>query len=267
VAVPLSSIAFRPASAGHSDRSTYTEMLEPGAGPIECLWIGLPGWSPRTLRLLPDGRADVVWDGNTIRVVPPRPFASRHLLATLGPTMGVRLRPGWAAPILRAAIGSLPPVADLGDLCGDRSAAGLARMLGQASSPIAAARLLAQHLESVEGAADPAVLAAVHRLSQTGSSVQETATHVGLSARQLRRSFHNDVGLSPKAFQRVIRFQRFRHLATSTPPTVNMARAAAMCGYSDQAHLVHDCRQLADTTPTALVRSRTNPTPPNPAHR
>jgi AraC-like DNA-binding protein len=263
VAVPLSPIAVRPAYLGRPGRSTYTEVLEPSAGPIACLWIGSPGWSPRTLRLLPDGCVDVVWQDDTIQVVTPRPVADRHTLTTLGPTIGVRLQPGWAAAILGVSIGSLPPAVELGDVCGDRSVAALARRLGQTPRPIASARLLAQHLRSIAGSADLTVLAAVDRLSQRGSTVHETAVQVGLSVRQLRRSFYDQVGLSPKAFQRVARFQRFRHLATSAAPPVSMARAAAICGYTDQAHLAHDCHQLAGTTPGTLARAAAGSIPHN----
>jgi AraC-like DNA-binding protein len=33
-----------------------------------------------------------------------------------------------------------------------------------------------------------------------------------------------------------------------------MARAAADCGYADQAHLAHDCLRLARATPTSLLQ-------------
>lgn len=256
MAVPLSPLASPPAGSGPATRSTYEELASTGPDTIVCLWIGSPGWSPRSMRLLPDGCVDVVWDGNTIHVVPPRAAVARHTLTAQGQTVGVRLRPGWAAPILRAPVGSLPAVMDLSELHGDLPVATLAQTLAEAPSPLVAVQMLARRLASTEGSADRHVLAAVDRLSQPGFSVQATSAHVGLSVRELRRRFHDQVGLTPKAFQRVVRFQRFRRLVTGIHPPATMAQAAAICGYTDQAHLAHDCHELADSTPTALARAQ-----------
>jgi transcriptional regulator GlxA family with amidase domain len=79
--------------------------------------------------------------------------------------------------------------------------------------------------------------------------VAEVAARLGVQARQLERRFKLRVGLSPKYFARIRRFQRVF-------PEVEGAgwvEAAAACGYYDQAHLIRDFRAFAGEPPAALV--------------
>jgi methylphosphotriester-DNA--protein-cysteine methyltransferase len=58
------------------------------------------------------------------------------------------------------------------------------------------------------------------------------------------------IGYGPKTLHRVLRFQRFmRHL---TLPNIDLAAAAAVAGYADQAHLSRESRRLAGLTPRQL---------------
>ena len=58
-----------------------------------------------------------------------------------------------------------------------------------------------------------------------------------------------------------IRIQRLRvQLASPGTAQVTLARAAADCGYFDQAHLCHDSARLAGITPTELLCPRSQPT-------
>jgi AraC-like DNA-binding protein len=81
--------------------------------------------------------------------------------------------------------------------------------------------------------------------------VAELTAGTGWSHRHLATRFRQQVGLSPKAFGRVLRFRRAVDLlhAPARPP---LAEIAAACGYFDQAHLNRDFRELAGATPTAL---------------
>jgi AraC-like DNA-binding protein len=87
--------------------------------------------------------------------------------------------------------------------------------------------------------------------------VDDAAHRVSLSLRQLRRCFDDHVGLPPKTLQTILRFNRFRAWRPASgqvrPP---LARAAAECGYYDQAHLCRDCARLAGVTPTLLLAGR-----------
>lgn len=257
VAVPLSVTAFRAGSAGPLCSSTYRELPGAGAGPVACIWTGRPGWSPRSLRLLPDGCVDVVWDGTAIAVVPPRAAAVRHNLTAQGFSVGVRLRAGWAAQTLRTSIGPLPAVANMADVRSDAGVPQFAEALAGLSDPVVAAWLLARWVERLRPAGsvpETRLLGAIDLLARPGSSVRTAASGAGYSVRELHRRFVGQVGLSPKSFQRVARFQRFRRLIASTGAPRTMAEAAALCGYADEAHLAHDCHDLASLTPAVLAR-------------
>jgi methylphosphotriester-DNA--protein-cysteine methyltransferase len=66
----------------------------------------------------------------------------------------------------------------------------------------------------------------------------------------MERRFKRQVGIGPKLFCRIQRFQRvFREIESGG----NWVQAALACGYYDQAHLVRDMRQFSGETPTALL--------------
>jgi AraC-like DNA-binding protein len=73
-------------------------------------------------------------------------------------------------------------------------------------------------------------------------SVDALARASGVSARQLERRFQDAVGLPPKPFARIVRFQRaLRGLRAG----VRAADVAAACGFADQAHLAREFRRVA----------------------
>ena len=81
------------------------------------------------------------------------------------------------------------------------------------------------------------------------------ARTAGLSDRQLERRFRSAVGLAPKLFSRIVRFQRVVRLARRSAQA-GWAETAARCGYADQAHLVRDVRAFSGATPSALRADR-----------
>src|SRR6266576_2231514 len=73
-------------------------------------------------------------------------------------------------------------------------------------------------------------------------------SRLGLFPRTLARRFSNQVGITPKRFARVHRLQRvLRAVRRSSEP--DWCALAAEHGYTDQAHLIHDFRDLAGITP------------------
>lgn len=109
---------------------------------------------------------------------------------------------------------------------------------------------------ALDGSARPprrVIEAAVARVRASGGrvSVAELAHEAGLSTRQLERRFRERVGLGPKTFVRIVRFQRA--LALLRAPRARLAQVALRCGYYDQAHLVRDFRQFAEASPRRYV--------------
>jgi AraC-like DNA-binding protein len=110
---------------------------------------------------------------------------------------------------------------------------------------IAAARPLAPE---VEGAWWRLVLSA------GGVPVAELVRDAGWSRRHFTVRFTEQVGLAPKAFARVLRFDRAKELLGASP--LSLAEIAVECGYYDQAHLSRDVRAFAGCTPTELMARR-----------
>jgi AraC-like DNA-binding protein len=82
-------------------------------------------------------------------------------------------------------------------------------------------------------------------------TVEELASTAGISNRQLARRFLTDVGLTPKLFCRILRFQQvFRALDRND---AGWAAVAIDCGYYDQAHLIRDFQQFAGQAPALLL--------------
>jgi AraC-like DNA-binding protein len=86
-------------------------------------------------------------------------------------------------------------------------------------------------------------------------SVAAVLAKIGLSERRFSRIFNEQVGLTPKLFQRVRRFQR----TMSSLPSygeVDWAGTATANGFYDQAHLINDFRAFSSVTPSDFFASR-----------
>jgi AraC-like DNA-binding protein len=64
------------------------------------------------------------------------------------------------------------------------------------------------------------------------------------------------VGLAPKVFCRVRRFQRVLRMLHKTTQ-VDWADVALECGYYDQAHFIHDFQSFCGLTPSAYLAAAT----------
>jgi AraC-like DNA-binding protein len=94
----------------------------------------------------------------------------------------------------------------------------------------------------------PEVRRSWHRLtSDPAVSVAALAGEVGWSRRYLTRRFHEEVGLPPRQLRRVVRLERFR-AAMHGAGHRTLADAAAAAGYYDQAHLLHEWKDLVGCT-------------------
>jgi AraC-like DNA-binding protein len=82
--------------------------------------------------------------------------------------------------------------------------------------------------------------------------ISALADEVGWSTRHLATRFRAEIGLTPKAAGRVIRFDRTRRLVASDSG-VTLAELAVRCGYFDQAHLDREFRLLAGCCPSKWI--------------
>ncbi|MFC8517218.1 helix-turn-helix domain-containing protein [Streptomyces sp. NPDC057257] len=107
-----------------------------------------------------------------------------------------------------------------------------------------------------ERAAVPTQVAgAWQRLLASGGRlrVDRLAAESGFSDRHLRNRFRAEIGLTPKAAARVIRFDLARRRLAARPARPDLAGLAADCGYADQSHLDREFAALASCTPSGWL--------------
>jgi AraC-like DNA-binding protein len=84
--------------------------------------------------------------------------------------------------------------------------------------------------------------------------IARIAAEVGWSQGYLIRRFTQQIGLTPKASARVL---RFRHaVALLGRGATSLTEISTACGFYDQAHLNREFRAIAGTTPGQMVASR-----------
>lgn len=83
-------------------------------------------------------------------------------------------------------------------------------------------------------------------------SIPKLGQQGALSLRHLERLFRTDVGLSPKVFARIARFQAAVDAKLANPARTWLDIAHSF-GYYDQMHMVHDFERLGRNTPTQVL--------------
>lgn len=178
---------------------------------------------------------------------------------------GAHFKPGGAARLLGAPAGELANAhVALTDLWG-RSADELRERLCAARTSQQQVALLEKAL--LARAPDrpphrPAVGAALAALDRPGMEVGRVARMLELSRRRFIEIFSEDVGITPKRYAMVRRFQRSLALSARSP-TPAWSRIAAECGYYDQPHLCRDWSDLAGMSPHEHVSRRVIAVNPN----
>ena len=87
-----------------------------------------------------------------------------------------------------------------------------------------------------------AVLAATGRAILAASSVADMARDTGMSPRALQRWFARHVGMPPRRYLRLLRFQK---AFETVPGEASLAAHAAEQGFADQAHMAREFRAMA----------------------
>jgi AraC-like DNA-binding protein len=78
------------------------------------------------------------------------------------------------------------------------------------------------------------------------------AQETGLSNSTFQRRFRQSVGLPPKVYARIVRFESAVQKKASSPH-LTWTEVACECGYYDQMHMIHDFEQLSTETPSGLL--------------
>jgi AraC-like DNA-binding protein len=181
--------------------------------------------------------------------------------------MGVHFKPGGAFPFLGLPAGDLADThVDLETLWG-RSAGRLRERLCEARTSAERFHLLQDALLSrlrhgVEQ--HYAVSAALEMFgkNKAGPRVSEAAKYLGLSQRRFIQVFKAEVGMKPKLFSRIQRFQQTRTVIQHNP-SVNWADLAVDLGYFDQSHFIREFLEFSGLSPTDYMKRQKRFMEPN----
>lgn len=173
--------------------------------------------------------------------------------------IGVHFKPGGAFPFLEAKADELHNSIALLESLWGRAAMRLRDQLLDAPSNAARFAMVEQTLIKrliTAPKQHPAVSWAIRQFeSMQEPRVSVVAERTGLSTRRFAQLFSREVGMTPKRFCRVQRFQQFVKQLQAAD-AVDWAKAALACGYYDQAHLANDFRLLCGLSPTEYLRRR-----------
>ncbi len=88
-------------------------------------------------------------------------------------------------------------------------------------------------------------------------SLLEWAARACLSLRQFERNFVTRVGLSPKMYIRIVRFENAMKIKNKYPEK-SWSEIAFECEYNDSSHLLREFRQFADFPPGTLLKKQSS---------
>jgi AraC-like DNA-binding protein len=172
--------------------------------------------------------------------------------------IGVHFKPGGAFPFLSVPADELADIhLDL-ELLWGRTAAELRERLRAATTVGQRFSLIEDTLVSrlrCPPQRHGAVSIALATFDRTGGGarVHDVARRVGLSQRRFIQVFAAEVGLTPKLYCRVRRFQKARDLVRNVEAP-DWARVAVDCGYFDQSHLIRDFQAFSGLSPENYFR-------------
>lgn len=247
---------------------------------VERLWFyaGLDVGHRRE-RVLPDGTFELMFnlseeprylfDGDRAELGTPFRRAwvsgahSRYLVidALRGSSMiGVHFRPGGASAVLgmpsdlfRDRVVELEEV--WGGCCRDLRDALLEAPTAKAKFLVLESELRRRMIRARPNGS--ALHHAVQRLSAnpTSAMIASVARELGWSHKHLIQEFRRAVGLGPKRFCRIRRFQEILN-RVEKGGAIEWAGLAADCGYFDQAHFIREFREFSGLRPTTYLRER-----------
>jgi len=131
----------------------------------------------------------------------------------------------------------------------------LARRLGDAASFARRVRVTDEYLCAKRPAFEPVrgiTSAAREVLLSSGCvRVSDLAHNAGLGIRQFERRFRYEIGIPPKLYARIVRFESALRRKAAAPER-RWTDIAHALGYHDQMHMVHDFNRLSGDSPTAI---------------
>jgi AraC-like DNA-binding protein len=177
--------------------------------------------------------------------------------------MGVHFKPGGAFPFLTLPAGELQNLQVSLDTLWGEAANDLRDQLLDAETLETRFHILEQSLlarVTRPPMRHPAVAFALKEFQGASAlpnprSISDVTERIGLSSRRFIQVFCEEVGLTPKQFCRVQRFQEALGLIERREQ-IEWADIALTCGYFDQAHFNHDFRAFSGLNPGTYLTHR-----------
>lgn len=172
----------------------------------------------------------------------------------------IRFRRGCAYPFLRIPIGEFDHQVVEADAVFRREIDSLREQLAESPTPESrfalAERFLLQRAAG-KLAIHPVIDYALRHIdgAPAEATVASVLSKTGYSHKHFIALFHRHVGLTPKSYARIVRFQHaVRQIERSN--AIHWAALAADCGYYDQAHFIKEFREFSGLSPTVYVDAR-----------
>lgn len=174
--------------------------------------------------------------------------------------VGIRFRPGGAYPFFSFPISELSEsVTELDLIWGSLVDEIRDQLMGieppEQKLVLLESFLLRQAHRSLE--ANRLIAFAVHQLQHSPQflAIRDLANTIGITQKHLISQFEKVVGLRPKSFARVCKFQKVVNLIEQQKE-IEWATIAADCGYYDQAHFIHEFQTFSGLNPSAYLKQR-----------
>ena len=217
-------------------------------------------------RVLPDARFHLMLNLGA-GVAAFAGLRSHHVVldtARVSSVIGVVFRPGAARAFVAAPAGDFCDQAIQLDLIwGRRFADQLLGRLREARTPEARLCIVEETLvDRIQTFREkhlpmhPNLNYALHAFSNAPNirTVADVSREIGWSRRWLSHAFAEQVGITPKRYCRLVRFQHLvRDLPSGQP--VDWASLALAGGFCDQSHLVHEFRAFSGLSPETFLKS------------
>lgn len=253
----------------------------PLAALIRCFWYweGMPQPHARE-RLMPNGEASIIFNlrDEAMRIYDAedtRRSVSCGLAALAGArtkccaidtasedrVIGIQFQPGGLYPFVGVPSGEVANRSMALEMLWGRAASALREQLLEAASvpemfAVLERGLLARLARPLE--LHPAIAFARGHICRAPhvATVSGVMERIGLSQRRFIEIFRDQVGVTPKAFCRVRRFQRVLE-RVHRKDTVDWSQVALDGGYYDQAHMIHDFQGFSGMTPSVYLAAAT----------
>lgn len=174
--------------------------------------------------------------------------------------VGIRFKPGGAYPFFHFPISELSESVTELDLIWGGLVDEIRDQLLEIKQPEERLRqlesfLLSQARRSLEG--NRLITFAVQQLQNSPQflAIRDLANTIGITQKHLISQFEKVVGLRPKSFARVCKFQKVVNLIEQQNH-IEWAAIASDCGYYDQAHFIHEFQSFSGLNPSTYLAQR-----------